>query len=378
MKFVSQINSAGQSLTEISERMLALSRRAYEIDNKINGCYGCGGVYGMTSNIAADMKSQAEKIEHLGTVAVRAYQLYTQSEEVLISKSTSASKVIYSSLDVPYPTAYAGVVSSSGDVLNKIGEAVMFAAPIAVGVPLIASKYLIPAVAESTSYWVNNYKKKGWTYKLLQTGKAALKIAKSAVGCAATWATAPTGVGVPLAVLSTIYTVNDVTSGVSDIVNIWQGDFDEVGQVNMLQDAIVGITGEVGEMLGSQEAGEIVGEMIYDAGKIVKDYTDIKGIAGVVTKTPSSMVGKVIQNDTNLGTFSDAAKEIPNAVKGAIDIAINSPLRNVKKDVALLRYTVPNLMQVASTGKLLEDVGDMTKDVLETGFKYFNKINKIL
>ena len=46
--------------------------------------------------------------------------------------------------------------------------------------------------AESViDYWVDDYKSKGWSYKVIQSAKAVGKAAPAIIGCAASWVAAP-------------------------------------------------------------------------------------------------------------------------------------------------------------------------------------------
>lgn len=250
--------------------------------------------------------------------------------------------------------------------------------------------------AESViDYWVDDYKSKGWSYKVVQSVKAIGKAAPAIIGCAASWVAAPWA---PTTWLSTAYGVNSAVSMWSDLDNIWNENYEEVGKVNLLKDTLVEKGGELSKMLGgSERVGEIVGSCVYGLGEITTTVSNgmrINELKNITTTTSSAkQVGKeiqstlktdiddafdvrskVIQSDFSFETVKNAVKEVPNAVKGLWDIAVNSPITEVAKDYKLLSYTIPNVLETVSTIDLLKEVADVTSSLTTKGIELINTI----
>lgn len=251
--------------------------------------------------------------------------------------------------------------------------------------------------AESViDYWVDDYKSKGWSYKVIQSAKAIGKAAPAIIGCAASWAAAPWS---PTTWLSTAYGVNSAVSMWSDLDNIWNENYDQVGKVNLLKDALVENGGELSKMLGgSEKVGEIAGSCVYGLGEItttVSNGININKLKNITTTTSSmkevgkevqsvfktdiddafNVQSKVIQSDFSFETVKDAIKETPNAVKGLWDIAVNSPITEVAKDYKLLSYTMPNILETVSAVELLDEVADVTNSLTTKGIELIKTIS---
>lgn len=203
-------------------------------------------------------------------------------------------------------------------------------------------------------YWVDDYKSKGWSYKVVQSVKAIGKAAPAIIGCAASWAAAPWS---PTTWLGTAYAINDGISMCMDLHNIWNENYEEVGTVNLLKDTLVKNGGELSKMLGGDEKiGELIGGGIYYMGEIVN-----------IANSAKNLKSQVIQSDFSFTTVKDAVKETPKAWKGLWDIATNSPITEVAKDFKLLTYTMPNIVDTVSAVGLLDDVGSKTASLCEKG-----------
>lgn len=124
-------------------------------------------------------------------------------------------------------------------------------------------------------------------------GKAALKVAGGVVALAGTIATAvgTGGASIPLTVLSVVDSANDIASGVADLVHASKGEYDKVGETDLLKEAIVEGTGEIGEWLGDEEAGEQVGEWIYTGYNAVNFIADVDSALKSLGKVNTIVTG---------------------------------------------------------------------------------------
>lgn len=238
---------------------------------------------------------------------------------------------------------------------------------------------------------VNPVQASGESVEVFSTGKKIWKTVTSAgkataavVGCVATWAAtvASGGGGAPLAILSTGYAANSVYSAYSDIRNLWLGDESKAGKVNWLKDTLVDNAGDLSEMLGGErEIGEFVGKCVYSAGDLIVNIGNAQNVASmingetytkvfenelkdtIISKSHAAIESRIIQNDTSFNTVVKAIEEIPTAVSGLTDIALNSPLGSIAYDYKLLSYQIKNLTEVAGAVNLLEEVADVTATV---------------
>lgn len=233
--------------------------------------------------------------------------------------------------------------------------------------------------ASTLGYWKDNYENKGWSYKTVQSGKMMGETALSLIGCAAAWTKAFFVPGsLPGAVLSTIYLGNDVQNMNSDLVNLWRGNFDEVGKANKLKDKARTTGGNIGDMLGNREAGEAIGEMIYHGGELADFIVNLGNIdAFDMLSDPKSiykygnkaedLYSQIRQSDFSIADLKEAVGEIPDYAKGVTDVIFNCPLSEVKKDLKLLEYAAPKLNELRETVDLLKSVQKTTGSLMEKG-----------
>lgn len=230
--------------------------------------------------------------------------------------------------------------------------------------------------------------------KALKTLAAVGKGAFAAIGCAGTWAAAvgTGGLAIPGAAISTAFTANTLASCGSDIYNMWFGDESKVGKVNYLKDGMTQVGGDLGEMLGNRDVGELVGKGVYNVGNIYTDVTNAKGVKSLLfgeiggtsnlveakdkllSKTPAAQYGKVAQSDVTGETVVKAVKEVPKALSGGWDILTKTPIQEIGKDCKLLSYEIPNIADVYEGGELLYKIGAGTESVLRDGAEFMYKI----
>lgn len=162
------------------------------------------------------------------------------------------------------------------------------------------------ATKDCISWAKKSYKEHGAVYKAIQYGKAALKVGKAVVKIAGAVGTIATGVGVPIALLSIVSAGNDILNAVNDTAYVATGQYDQVGQNNVLKDFLAQQGGKIGSYFGNEAAGETFGKLVYTgidvvtmldgADKMLKAYgrvnTSLTGTTGY-----SSVWGKTTFDD---------------------------------------------------------------------------------
>ena len=163
-----------------------------------------------------------------------------------------------------------------------------------------------------------NYADHGWVYDAVEYGKCVLKAGKGIVkivgAVTAVSALAATGVGIPLAILSSPLAILEVISAGNDIHNammdatyVYTDQYDEVGTHNYLKDLLEERGTELGDIIGNRELGQKIGEWTYNgidivsmldgADKMLKNFgmlntevTDTAGYSKIWGKTSFSDV----------------------------------------------------------------------------------------
>lgn len=242
MKFpLSQLSSTGASLVDISSRMQSLANEASEINSSIASCYGQGGVGGRVGTVSSSMYNQASTISHLGRVASDAAKSYTNAEDNICTFVYSRSGETY----IPKPEK----IHVYGNAIEK-GAAIVF------------SRVKEFASNVRTAY-ENAYNEHGALYDAVEYGKCARRVGKGVVKIVGAAAAFSTGVGIPISLVEIISAGNDMVNAFNDAAYIYTDQYEEVGKTNVLKDALVSGYGNLGEMLGNQEAGELFGELTY-------------------------------------------------------------------------------------------------------------------
>ena len=213
----------------------------------------------------------------------------------------------------------------------------------------------VDAAKDTVAGWVTSYKEKGTVYKVVQTGAAVVGIIGSGAAIVGAWtASAMTaGAGVPGAILVSGYATNDIANQITDIKNCWWGDVNKVNEVNHLEEALEDGAGDIAVALGGdRETGERLGSALYTGGELLTVVTEV-----------DDLMGKVIQSPDFLATAQKGMGEVKTGVKGLVDIAVHSDVRDIGKDLALLKHQVPNLVETVGTAGTIKDLGETAIDI---------------
>lgn len=134
------------------------------------------------------------------------------------------------------------------------------------------------------NYLKDSYNDHGWVYKAVQYGKAAISIVGSTaaiVGAVASMLGSG-GLSTPAAIATIIYSANSIANSVTDISNVANENYDEVGKVNWLKTGLADAGGWVGKQLGNEDLGEAIGTGVYYAGSL---YTMVSNLSNAVDRT---------------------------------------------------------------------------------------------
>jgi len=256
------------------------------------------------------------------------------AEELYDNVSTGVAKVV----DV-VEDGVESALDFAGDVVDKGID--LAGNVIDKGVELIGKG--VDAVGDAVDSFIDSYQEKGTVYKIVKTGAAVVSTIGAVTSIVASWGAAAGsgGLATGLAVVSTTYGVNTIANSFADIYNCWAGDVEKVGEVNVLKDGMEAVGGAIGGALGSEEVGENVAGAIYTAGNLVSIINNI-----------SVLSDKVTQLDDYGMTLKEGASQLKKGMDGVIDIVTNSPVSNVKLDLALLSHQVPELMEAIDVVKV--------------------------
>lgn len=175
-------------------------------------------------------------------------------------------------------------------------------------------------IKDTVASFVDDYNNHGWTYKIWETTKSVVGIVGAVGGIVAATVAAvgSGGASVPLSLLTIINSGNKFINEVTDIANIWTGNYDQVNNVNILKDKLVEGGGQIGDWLGNKEIGEKVGETLYYAENIVSGL-------GTLEKLCNGMTWE----------------QFKKGMEGTWDIFVHSDIKEVAKDAKLLSFEVP-------------------------------------
>lgn len=134
------------------------------------------------------------------------------------------------------------------------------------------SKAVIKKGKKTVAKIKKSYEEKGFAYKALQYGKAAVKIGAGVVKIAGAVAlvAGSGGAALPVAACLTLSACNDVYNGMMDATYTYTGDYNKIGNTNVLKEFLVKKGGETGEALfGDKKLGEKMGSWTYTGLDIV-------------------------------------------------------------------------------------------------------------
>ncbi len=260
-------------------------------------------------------------------------------------------------------------------------------------------------LGDCKAYWEDNWNNKGWIYKTVKATGAVLNIVGSVAVAVSTitaavaavagsgGAAAPVVIPVVTAVLATLYNGNSALNSVADLVNLFGGDINQVGQVNLLKSGLTAAYGKAGELVGYKEAGESVGEMVYTVGGVTSAILSVKQLAGKVIQTNSLNLGKTGTSAANAikeawkQNAAPTMKEAKFALSGVKDLFTKTPISQVRLQASLLKGQLAMMESTGEGMKLLSViehagiVNEATKtatQLVDAGIEVANLTNETL
>ena len=134
------------------------------------------------------------------------------------------------------------------------------------------SKAIVKKGKKTVAKIKKSYDEKGFVYKALQYGKSAVKVGAGVVKIAGAVAlvAGSGGAALPVAACITLSACNDIYNGMMDATYTYTGDYNKIGNTNLLKEFLVKQGRETGEALfGDKKLGEMMGNWVYTGLDIV-------------------------------------------------------------------------------------------------------------
>ena len=221
-----------------------------------------------------------------------------------------------------------------------------------------------------------DWEAKGLSYRIIKGAGAVVDIivGTAAVVAAATGTGITAGVAAPVAVLIGTYGANQAISGIADLYNCITGNVDDVGNVNLLKSLFSWTGGAIGSLVGGQEMGERVGEVIYTAGELTTTVVSLKNLAGKIAQSKTA-ASTLKQSASAAGDMlSKASGEVRQGMDGLGYILTKVNLRDVPYQFAQFTKTIPNIMDVVSEVSLIEKGVSGASKIINAGVDCINTL----
>lgn len=156
------------------------------------------------------------------------------------------------------------------------------------------SKAIIKKGKKTVSKIKKSYDEKGFVYKALQYGKAAVKVGEGVVKIAGAVAlvAGSGGAALPVATCLALSACNDVYNAMMDATYTYTGDFNKIGNTNLLKEFLVKQGRETGEALfGDKKLGETMGNWVYTGLDIVSFLNGVDQLGKSFGKFQTAITG---------------------------------------------------------------------------------------
>lgn len=229
---------------------------------------------------------------------------------------------------------------------------------------------LASGIEGTAAIWVEEYNRKGFLYKSVNTFKEIADTTFSLLGAAvAVGVTGATGgVTAPIAAIEILHASNSLANNMQDIYNLWHGDIEQVGKTDCMKILLVDVYTYIGGEIGNSRLGEIIGNGLYGIYELIPTLNGISDLRSKVIQSPSLKKAYRGLKESGIG--------IKEVVNGLIDIAVNSDIRNISYDFNLWKNqenfeNIEYLYEIADT---LKDVGSTTSKVTKSVVDYLTDI----
>lgn len=198
---------------------------------------------------------------------------------------------------------------------------------------------------------VESYYSQGFVFQAVQVGKAAYKCAKGvtkiALGVSSIFASG--GLSAPVAVLTVISGFNDLWNGGADLYYIHTGEYDKIGETNLLKDALADSGKQLGTYFGNSELGEQFGEITYYGVEIITSLATLEQSFDKIKQLRPSDVGKL-------------RGEISNIPKMSVMKIMTTDVEALKYEGKLASYAFPEISNaLVNMGAIFEVSKDTYK-----------------
>jgi len=156
------------------------------------------------------------------------------------------------------------------------------------------SKTVIKKGKKTVAKIKKSYDEKGFVYKALQYGKAAVKVGEGVVKIAGAVALVASsgGAALPVATCLALSAGNDVYNAMMDATYTYTGDFNKIGNTNLLKEFLVKQGRETGEALfGDKKLGETMGNWVYTGLDIVSFLNGVDQLGKSFGKFQTAITG---------------------------------------------------------------------------------------
>lgn len=163
------------------------------------------------------------------------------------------------------------------------------------------------------NYLKDSYNEHGWVYKAVQYGKAAITIIGStaAIVTAVASIAGSGGLSTPAAIATIIYSLNSINNSFTDISNVYNDNYDKVGNVNWMKERMADVGGWVGEKLGNEDIGRAIGTGVYHVGSLYTVVANLNNTFQGVKQVDSVKTGDVLNGVKKLGKENFYISDIP-------------------------------------------------------------------
>ncbi len=156
------------------------------------------------------------------------------------------------------------------------------------------SKAVVKKGKKAVAKIKKSYDEKGFVYKALQYGKAAVKIGAGVVKIAGAVAlvAGSGGAALPVAACLTLSACNDVYNGMMDATYTYTGDYNKIGNTNVLKEFLVKKGEQTGEALfGDKKLGAKMGTWVYTGLDIVSFLNGVDQLGKSFGKFQTAITG---------------------------------------------------------------------------------------
>lgn len=206
-------------------------------------------------------------------------------------------------------------------------------------------------------YAKDSYKEHGVVYKVVEYGKAALKVAAGATKAAVAIGTiaGTGGLGTVAAVAAIASGCNDIWNAFDDVKNIHNGNYEKVGKTNALKNTMEEFGGSIGEKLGNENLGKTIGnKTFYGLDLMGTVYTLDTSFDKLKQATPS-----------NFSKVGSELKQIRHVIgETKVGTVLTTDISTLRYHAKLASYTF------SETSNLVKNTGMVVN--------YYNSLNKSL